>query len=77
MCSCAMRVSAVSSCVLVRVIVVMLVIVPVRIHLCFGVCNMNGVLALMVTMVALHGECSVRADQHFDMLTDAHRQRAQ
>lgn len=56
MTSRAVRVSTVSSCV--HVIVVMLV----RFHLGSGMGNVNRVLALMMTVMALHIEVSVCAD---------------
>ena len=67
------RVSSVAT----RVYVVVIMLVLGRFHLGFGVCNVNRTFVLMMTVMALHMERSVRADQHFDMLTDASRQRAQ
>ncbi len=76
----AMRVSTACARVVVRMIVRMIVVGLVLVGFRprprprFGVRNVNGVLVLMVTVVALHIDFSVRADQHFDMLADASRQ---
>lgn len=62
MSSRAMRVATVGSCVHAIVVMLMFMLVIVRFRLGFDVRNMNRVLVLMVTVMALHIACSVRAD---------------